>query len=74
MIDLTYHKELQEPTSFKTIMTCYIRLDKKTMLDTLQSDSIYINGKHYKVPEETLLKLLLKKCYGETKLELEEIV
>lgn len=72
-MDLTNYRETQEPIKYKTIVTCYVRLDKKTMLKALQSESIYINGEHFKVPEYTLLDCLMNKRYGETRLELEKL-
>tara|TARA_R110002096_G_C14391316_1_gene706557 strand:+ start:155 stop:379 length:225 start_codon:yes stop_codon:yes gene_type:complete len=73
MMDLTNFRETQEPTKIRTILTCYVRLDKNTMLNALQSDSIFIDGQHFKVPENTLLMCLINKKFGETKLELELI-
>lgn len=76
MIDLTNYIELQEPTNTRntrTILTCCVRLDKKTMLNALQSDFICINGEYFKVPEHTLLECLINRRYGETRLELEKI-
>jgi|TARA_R110000851_G_scaffold138587_1_gene275283 hypothetical protein len=73
MIDLTDYREMQLPTETKTIMTCGLRLDKKAMLNALLSDSIYINGEYFKVPERALLECLIDKRYGEIKLELEKI-
>jgi hypothetical protein len=61
MIDLTNYRETQEPTKIRTILTCYVRLDKKTMLNALQSDSICINGEYFKVPEHTLLECLINR-------------
>jgi hypothetical protein len=54
-------------------MTCYVRLDKKSMLESLMYEQIFINGKYYKVPERTLLECLLNKRFGETRLDLEEV-
>ena len=73
MIDLTYHVEIDNPIITSTILTCYFRLDKKTMLNVLQSNSIYIKGEYFKVPEKALLQCLINNRYGETKLELEKI-
>ena len=73
MIDLTNYIELQEPINTRTILTCNVRLDKKTMLNALQSDAVCINGEHFKVPEHTLLECLINRCYGEIRLELEKI-
>lgn len=73
MIDLTNYLEIQEPTKTRVIMTCYVRLDKKSMLETLMHEQMFINGKYYKVPETTLLECLLNKRYGQTKLNLEEV-
>ena len=73
MIDLTNYREIQEPLTTRTIVTCSIRLDKKTMLNALQSDGICMNGEFFKVPEHTLLECLINKRYGEIRLELEKI-
>lgn len=73
MVDFSSHLDIQEPTYIRTIMTCYVRLDKKSMVSALAADQIFINGKYYKVPETTLLECLINKRFGEIKLELEEI-
>jgi hypothetical protein len=73
MIDLTNYFEIQEPTKTRIIMTCYLRLDKKSMLEMLMHEKIFINGKYYKVPERTLLQCLLNKRFGETRLDLEQV-
>jgi len=73
MIDLTNYFEIQEPAKTRIIMTCYLRLDKKSMLETLMHEKIFINGKYYKVPERTLLECLLNKRFGETRLDLEQV-
>lgn len=73
MIDLTNYLEIQEPTKTRIIMTCYVRLDKKSMLEALMHEQIFINGKFYKVPEEKLLECLVNKRFGKTKLDLEEV-
>ena len=73
-IDLTNYLEIYEQTKTRVIMSCYVRLDKKTILSVLSSEQIYINGKYYKVPEKTLLLCLLNNNFGETKLDLEEII
>ena len=72
-MDLTNYLEIQEPTKTRTIMTCYVRLDKKSILNALGAEQIFINGKYYKVPERTLLECLLNKCFGEIMLDLEEV-
>ena len=72
-MDLTKYIENQEPTKTRTILTCYVKLDKKTMLNALQSDGICISGEYFKVPEHTLLECLINRRYGETRLELEKI-
>ena len=64
---------MQEPFKIRTVLTCSIRLDKKTMLNALQSDSILIDGRYYKVPEDALLECLINRRFGETRLDLEEI-
>ena len=56
-----------------TILVCSFRLDKKTMLNILQSNKICVDGEYFKVPEHVLLKCLIDKCYGEIKLKLEKI-
>ena len=73
MIDLTNYRELQEQAKTKTILICYFRLDKETMLNALQSECICINGEYFKVPEHKLLECLINECFGETRLELEKI-
>lgn len=73
-MDLTNFRENQEPQKTKTILTAYFRLDKKSMLKALSCDRIMVNGLVYKVPEHTLLECLMNRNYGETKLELEQIV
>jgi len=73
-MDLTNYRESQEPIKYKTILTCYVRLDKKSMLKVLQSDSVFINGEFFKVPETTLLECLIQKRFGEIKLDLEKIL
>ena len=72
-IDLTNYLDFQEPKTTRIIMTCYIRLDKKSMLTALMSDNIFINGKYYKVPEQKLLDCLINSRFGTTKLDLEEV-
>lgn len=73
MINLTNYVEANVPSKTRTILTCYVRLDKKTMLNILQSDGIYINGENFKVPEHKILSCLINGDFGETKLELENI-
>jgi len=73
MIDLTFHQESGTRNETRTIYFITVRLDKATMIDCLKSDKIFINGLYFKVPEEQILKLLLKKEYGETRLELEPL-
>lgn len=72
-INLSDYLELQEPRKTKIIMTCYVRLDKKTILEILLCEKILISGKFYKIPETKLLNCLYERRFGETKLELEEI-
>lgn len=73
MIDLTYHQEICSEYEKRIIMSIVVRLDKKTMIDILGSDKVFINGMYFKVPENQILNLLLNRQYGETKLELEQI-
>jgi len=73
MIDLTYYRELQEKLSNKKFLCAYFRLDKKTMLNILQNEFVFVNDEKYKVPEKQLLELLLREEYGETYLQLELI-
>jgi hypothetical protein len=73
-MDLTNYLEIQQPAKLKTILTCHVRLDKKSMLEALSSEAVFINGKYYKVPEEELLDCLINKRFGQTKLNLEQIV
>ena len=71
MIDLTNFVELQMPITKRVFFTYYIKLDKKTMLNILQNDIIYIDGTYFKIPLKTLLKCLMNNKYGKTKLVLE---
>ena len=73
MIDLTNYLEIQEPIKTITILTCYVRLDKKSILEALMHEQIFINGKYYKMPERMLLECLINKRFGQTKLDLEEV-
>lgn len=73
MIELTNHVETQEPMLNKTILSCFVRLDKKTVLEILNNDYITIHGKKYEIPETKLLHLLLNRRFGETALDLVEI-
>lgn len=73
MLELTDYREMQEPLKIRTILTCSLRLDKKTMLSALQSDAILINGICYKVPEHALLECLINRRFGEIQLDFEEI-
>lgn len=73
MIDLTNYLKIQKPTKTRTIITCYVRLDKKSMLEALMHEQIFINGKYYKVPKITLFECLINKRFGETRLDLQEI-
>ncbi len=73
MLELTDYREMQEPLKIRTVLTCSIRLDKKTMLNALQSDAILINGRYYKVPENALLECLINRRFGEIRLDFEEI-
>jgi hypothetical protein len=72
-MDLTNYIEVQEPIKTKTILTCCLRLDKKSMLEALMHEKIFINGKYYKLPELQLLDCLVNNRFGETKLYLEQI-
>jgi hypothetical protein len=71
-IDLSNYLDISEKIDSKTILTCVIRLDRNTILETLQKKHIYIKGKYYKVPEDWLLECLFKKNYGNIMLHLEE--
>jgi hypothetical protein len=72
-MDFTEYRETTEPSKYKTIFSCYVRLDKKAMINTLQSDYVFINGEYFKVPEQTLLECLINERFGEIKLDLERI-
>ena len=72
-MDLAKYKERQEPIKYKAIVIYHVGLDKKAMVDALQSDSICINGEYFKVPERALLECLINRRYGDTRLELEKI-
>lgn len=64
MMDLSYHREIQEKASEKVIMSCTVKLDKKTILEVLGSELIFIDGKYYEVPEKQLISILLNGSYG----------
>lgn len=70
MKDLT---DYQESGETRTILSCGIRLDKKTMLEILAHDHVSVNGVLYKVPERVLLDCLINKRFGSIKLELEQV-
>ena len=72
-MDLTDYGEILEPIATKKILSCVIRMDKKTMLQALMSEKVLIGGYMCKVPEHEILMLLINKTYGETKLEWEII-
>lgn len=73
-INLSDYLELQESIETKIIITCCVRLDKRTILEILLHENVLINGKYYKVPETKLLNCLYKRRFGETKLDFEEIL
>lgn len=75
-MDLTNYLEILDPIkiSTKTTLTAYFRLDKKTFISLLSVEKICINGNYYKVPEQTILHCLINNKYGDTKLELEQII
>jgi hypothetical protein len=73
MIDLSKYIEIDEPIKIKTVMTCYVSLDKKSMLKALEHEQLLINGVKYRVPELQLLECLINRKFGETRLDLEQI-
>ena len=72
-IDLTYHIEISNPPTTRTIVTFRILLDKKIILETLRCESILIETKYYKVPEAKMLECLMNASYGLTDIDLELI-
>lgn len=72
-MDLTNYRETQEPLKTKRMMSCSVRMDRKTMLEALISEVVLINGIKYKVPEHELLMCLINHRYGELKLDFEEV-
>lgn len=74
-IDLTYsvdREKLREET--KTILYCTVIMDKQTVVEALRSDAIYIDGKHYKIPQTWLIDCLVNGRFGKMHVELEEIM
>ena len=57
----------------KTYLTIDIYLDREFILNTLATDSIYIYGKYYKIPERLLCEILLNKRFGLQEITLEQI-
>ena len=45
----------QEPQTTRTILSCTVRLDRKSMLDLLNAETIKIHQHYYKVPENKIL-------------------
>lgn len=71
---LSDYVERSEPVKERIILSCTVRLDRKAVLEALGSDSIYIDGNNFKVPEAKLLECLVNNKYGFVKLDLEQIV
>jgi hypothetical protein len=71
-INLTNYIDRFIDKEVRYILTCGIRLDKKTILEILQCDIITLNGIHYEVPEAFLLSCLVNKRFGPTVIELVE--
>jgi len=63
------------PPTETIVLTCYLRLDKETILQILGYGSIWICGETYKVPENKLIELLMNKDYlkGSIKFQLERL-
>lgn len=72
-MELSKFIECTKDLHSKTIFKANVMLDKETILNALQSDSIYIFGKLYKVPEQQFLLCLLNKHFGLQTIEFEEI-
>lgn len=72
-INLNGFEEQEIPFTIKTVLTCTVRLDRKTILETLHCRSIYLDGHYYQIPEQKLIECLRLKQFGETHLELERI-
>jgi hypothetical protein len=76
-IDFTNYHDISFQSSPKTIATFSLVLSKQDILNALGSESIYINGKYYKVPEIELLELLYEYRFrsniGNIEIDLEEI-
>ncbi len=71
-MDLTDYLENDYAPRTKTIMTCRVRLDKKTVLKALLSEGIIINCRLYLVPKQALIKCLSENSYGEKTISFEE--
>jgi hypothetical protein len=71
-IDLINYIDRCIDKEVRYILTCEIRLDKKTILEILQCDIITLNGIYYEVPEKFLLSCLVNKNFGNTLIELVE--
>jgi hypothetical protein len=71
-INLTNYIDRCIDKEVRYILTCEIRLDKKTILEILQCDIITLNGIHYEVPEAFLLSCLVNKRFGPNVIELVE--
>jgi hypothetical protein len=70
--DLTGYVDRYIDKKVTYTLTCEIRLDKKTILNILQYDTIELNGIYYEVPEAFLLSCLVNKRFGPTVIELVE--
>jgi len=63
-MELSKFIECTKDLHTKTILKANVLLDKETILNALKSDSIYIFGKLYKVPEKQFLLCLLNNHLG----------
>ena len=66
IVDWTHCKEI---TTFRTILTATFKLSAVEIYAAYNAESIYIDGRHYRVPVEALKSAMP----GMVKLELEEI-
>ena len=72
-MDLTNYIEPEELLTTKKVLSCSVRMDRKTILEALISEVVLINGYKCKVPEHELLMCLINRRYGELELEFEII-
>ena len=64
---------LYDITSVTTVNSLKVNLSKETILETLNAESIIINGTHYLVPYDQLVEILRLKEFGVKRIQLTEI-